>query len=72
MERTPENPFGWSVPTPIVITLNGSWTLQQAVEVRGLKPPQVTVEAPRDGKTVVRVTGVDGLSTELRFIASGP
>ena len=72
MERTPENPFGWSVPTPIGVTLNGSWKLAQAVEVRGLKPPQVTVEAPRGGQTVVRVTVVDGLSTELRFIASGP
>jgi hypothetical protein len=69
MERTAANPFGWSVPTPIVVTLNGAWTLQQAVAVRGLKPPQVQVDAPRDGKTVVRVTVVDGLSTELHLVA---
>jgi hypothetical protein len=69
MERTAANPFGWSVPTPIVVTLNGAWTLQQAVAVRGIKPPQVQVDAPRDGQTVVRVTVVDGLGTELRLVA---
>ena len=69
MERTEANPFGWSVPTPLVVTLNGAWTLQQAVAVRGVKPPQVQVDAPRDGKTVVRVTVVDGLSTELHLVA---
>jgi hypothetical protein len=65
MDRTPDNPFSYSLPTPVRITLKGKWDLKQVVEVMGVKRSEVKLEPPSGGNTVILVMAVDGLSSEM-------
>lgn len=69
MEMTKENPYGYSQPSTIRLTVKGKWELKKAVKTIGLRMPQVKVESDAQGNTVVQATVVDGLSTELHLEA---
>ena len=69
MGITTENPYGYSQPSTIRLTVKGKWELKNAVKTIGLRMPQVKVESDAQGHTVVQATVLDGLSTELHLEA---
>ena len=68
---TPENPFGYSQPTTVHLTVTGLWKLKEAVNTIGLPLPQVKVEADGKGNTLIQAVVKDGLAAELHLRASG-
>jgi len=67
MEPTKENPYGYSMPAEIRITIRGGWILKETVATVGLPPPQVKVDSDGKGNTIIQVAVVDGLSTEMHL-----
>lgn len=64
-ERTPENPFGYSLPSPVSVTLDEAWKVKRVATRVGVKTPEVRIAQGPSGKTVLSATVSDGLSAEI-------
>ncbi|MEI6555140.1 MAG: polysaccharide lyase family 8 super-sandwich domain-containing protein [Paludibacter sp.] len=62
--ETTTNPFRFSMPLELTLTLKGQWKLKDKVITSGVDAPIIKTSINLDGTTSVTVTCKDGLTTE--------
>ena len=65
MEKTDENPLGWSMPKDITVTLKGSWKLKETAEYQGREYDSNIRLEQKDGNSELTITCKDGLTSEF-------
>ncbi len=62
--ETTANPFRWSMPVEITLTLKGLWKLKDQVITKGVDAPVIKTSINLNGTTSVTISCKDGLTTE--------
>lgn len=64
------NPFGYSQPVTVRLTLDRKWSLKETKKTMGVPVPTVKVTSSDDGKTFVEIECRNGLTTEMTLSSS--
>ena len=64
MEKTGENPYGWSLPQKLTVTLNGRWHVKESAKYTARDTEIPEIQFTPDGNTLFIINCKDGMTNE--------